>query len=445
MIPKSNFIVTIVWLGLLLPLMAVAEKSEPPETLNLEDVVEIALENNYGIRIARSEEEIDRLNHTLGNAGMLPSISASGTGIGFQEDGYSVLNGDQTSVFEETGELTAGVSLDWTIFDGLRMFSTYSRLSEVKELGETNTRIEVEQTLTDVIAVYYEIVQQEKLLNVLENSIEFSEERRGIAETMLDLGSGSEYDLLLARTDLNTDRAEAIRQEVVVKQTKYELLRLLDLESDMEFDVSEEIELLDELSYGELYDGFQDNNSDIKAARQRQNIARHERNEVRRERYPEIELNIGYQYEREEVRNSIRETEELRGPFVGATLRVDIFDGLNMRRRVQVAGEEYRTRELEYEEELASNESSLSSAYENYLGARQLIELEQENLELAQEALDIALEQYQLATITPIELRETQRIVLDTETRLIDAQYEAKIAETEILRLSGMLPDKITF
>ena len=71
--------------------------------------------------------------------------------------------------------------------------------------------------------------------------------------------------------------------------------------------------------------------------------------------------------------------------------------------------------------------------------AQQLAELEEENLELAQRALRIALEQFQLASITSTELREAQRMVLDTRVRLIDARFDAKAAETELLRLSGGL------
>ena len=68
-----------------------------------------------------------------------------------------------------------------------------------------------------------------------------------------------------------------------------------------------------------------------------------------------------------------------------------------------------------------------------------------ENLVLAEETMDIALEQFMLATITSIELRESQRILLDTENRLITAQYEAKLSETELLRLSGKLGELFDF
>src|SRR5690625_6590338 len=67
---------------------------------------------------------------------------------------------------------------------------------------------------------------------VLRRSVECSDDRYNIAQTKRDLGSGTEFELLLARSDLNTDIAEVLRQEVVVNSAKLDLIRILDLRSE---------------------------------------------------------------------------------------------------------------------------------------------------------------------------------------------------------------------
>jgi outer membrane protein len=108
-------------------------------------------------------------------------------------------------------------------------------------------------------------------------------------------------------------------------------------------------------------------------------------------------------------------------------------------RQVQTAKIRHKNETIRLREEQKILETSLFAEYKNYTSALELVDLENENLELAEEALEIALEQFRLATITSVELRETQNILFNTENRLIDAQYEAKLSETELLRLSGTL------
>ncbi|MEX0660215.1 MAG: TolC family protein [Balneolaceae bacterium] len=411
--------------------------------LSLEEAIKIGIENNYSIQIANNEAEIDRMNRTLGNAGFLPTITASGNRdeIFESETTRTASDGRSTEDFEAS-LLSADVDLTWTLFDGLRMFTNYQRLGELQNLGETLSRVELESIVTEITVAYYEIVRQEKLLGVLQNSVDISEERYEIAQSKRELGSGSEYELLLAQSDLNTDRAEFIRQETILNDSKLDLIRLLDLDSDSQFDTFDTISISETMPLDELYSQFAENNRDIRAGEIRTSITELEIREFRRERMPEIDFNVGYTYNREEIRNSML-FDQTDGLYVGVTARFNLFDGFNTNRQVQTAKINHKNERLRLQEQKKSLEMTLLSEYENYTNSIQLVGLEQENLELAEEALDIALEQFQLATITSLELRETQRIVFDTENRLIDAQFVAIVAETELLELAGVLLESL--
>lgn len=416
------------------------------ETLTLEDAVRIGLERNFGILLAENEAEIARMNRSLGNAGFLPGLELSGNRTEWLETERIREEGESFPASDtEISLLSADVELEWTLFDGLGMFVTYQKLGELRDLGETQARVQIENTMTDIIQAYYEIVRQEKLLGVLRNSVEISEERYEIAETKRELGSGSEYEMLLAQSDLNTDRAEVIRQEVILNEAKNNLIRLLDLDTTEEFDVHANIDIADVLSMEDLRPMFIENNREIEAARRQEAVSELEVRELRRERYPRLNLNMGYTFNREEVRNTMLLHERTDGFYVGVTATFNLFDGFNTNRRVQIAKIEHRNRQIELAEQEKNLETRLDSEYKNYRSAIDLVDLEYENLRLAEEALGIALEQFRLATITSIELRETQSILFNTENRLIDAQYEAKLSETELMRLAGILGSEYTF
>ncbi len=48
------------------------------DTLSLSDALRMGLESNFSIRIARNDASIAKNNNSLGNAGFLPKIDASG-------------------------------------------------------------------------------------------------------------------------------------------------------------------------------------------------------------------------------------------------------------------------------------------------------------------------------------------------------------------------------
>ena len=416
-------------------------QNEQSVHLTVEDAIQIGLQHNFGILIAENEADIARLNRTLGNAGFLPTLQLSGS----REQIYETESETRENMPEESEDfevtlLSADLELGWTLFDGGRMFVTWRRLDELRNLGETLAQIQVENTVRNIISEYYDIVREQKLLDVLMSSVEISEERFNIAQTKRDLGSGTEFELLLARSDLNTDIGEVLRQEVVVNSANMDLIRILDLDTDADFTVENDIVMLEFIELADILPLFFENNRPMEAARQRVQISELELKEIRRERFPQLDLNMGYTYNHEEIRNALILQGQTDGYYVGLTARINLFDGFNTNRRVQIAKIEQRNAEIQLDEDFKFLETALYAEYRNYTSVLRLVELESENLQLAVDALEIALEQFRLATITSVELREAQNILINTESRLIDAQFDAKISETELLRLAGELP-----
>ncbi len=413
------------------------------DTLSVEEALSIGLENNYSIRIAGNDSEIAENNFTLGNAGFLPTLSASGSrSYSIQDSRQEFAQGgipDNTTENAKSNSINANASLNWTIFDGLRMFTTYEKLNELKALGEEQFRLTLENTIASIIGAYYNIIRQQKIYDVLQSTVEVSEQRIRIAETRKDLGSGSEYDLLQARADLNADKTAVIRQEVQLNSAKILLNELLSREINTEFAVLESIPVEDDLEYSELLQKAMQNNKELTVARINRRVAGLEIKELRGERYPEVDVNAGYNYSRNESGAGFIELNQSDGFNYGITARLNIFDGFNTERQIDNAKIRQKNRELAIEDRKLQVEAGLSAEFKNYLNSLELVRLESENLIFAEQSLEIALERFKLGSINSIELREVQRTLISAESRLIQAQFDAKVAETELQRISGSL------
>ncbi|MDX1672174.1 MAG: TolC family protein [Balneolaceae bacterium] len=431
------------WILLVTTILLLSGNAAAQELMSLDEAVRIGLENNFSILIARNQSDIAANNNTLGNAGFFPTVSAQGTRTErIENTTFATLDTETSFTGAESQSTNASANLNWTIFDGTRMFITRDKLAELEHLSDRQLRLSIETYIAGITGIYYDIIRRKKTLEVLRNTVEISEERVRIAETKRDLGSGSEFDLLQARSDLNADRAAVIRQETLLNDAKVALNQQLSREVDTSYLVADLIPLEGELVYEQLVRQALAENPGLAVARSDQRVTELEIKEIQRERYPEIDLNVGYSYSRNESGGGFFQFNETDGLNYGITARINLFDGFDINRRAQNARIRLRNQQLAIEDQTNRIKAGLLSEYRSYQNSLRLVTLEEDNLDIAQQSMEIALERFKLGTISSIELREAQRTLIDAENRLIQARFEAKVAETELMRLSGKLTER---
>lgn len=413
------------------------------EVLTLEEALEEARQNNYALQQARNNAAIAENDASLSNAGFLPSLSVNA------DRNQSLTNTNQQFIGDEDPErirgaestqLGAGANLSWTVFDGMGRWAALQRLDAERSGTQHATEETIDVVLSQVIVGYYSVVRQQQQLRVLEEAVALSEERLDIAELRLDLGSAAELEVRQARVDLNADRAELLRQEVELSDAKEELGRLMAREGGAEFSVSDTIVLGDGMALERLQAQARERNPLLEQLRQDQRAAEFERQEVRAERLPTVGLNLGYDYMNLSSESGFQQAAQSHAFSYGFSVSLDLFDGLNRRRRAQNAAIRINNAELAVRDVEAELDATLRSEYTSFENRHELVALEEENVEAARQNVDVALERFRLGTISSIELREVQESLTQAESRLLTALFEAKVAETELRRLAGDLP-----
>jgi outer membrane protein TolC len=426
-------------LTLLLPASLLAQ-----EQLSLEQAIRIGLQNNYDIQIANRQETIAGNNVTRGNAGFLPNIEARGSRT-FSENNsrQSFQSGpDRTRDGASSNNLNTSVNLNWTIFDGMGMFINYDRLKALEKAGTLVTRETIQNTLATIFDNYFEVVRQSKKIQAIQDAIAISEARVEIAQAQYEVGVSAKVEILRARVDFNADRSELLVQQEALQNAKINLNQLLSRDPNIDFIVTDSIVVDQNLTYGNADAGMFANNPLLQRLQLGREIASLDIKAIRASRFPVIGITSAYNFSRAE-NEPLNEFSPLfnqnRGYNYGLTVNVPIFNGFNINRLSQNARISMQSADLEYQREQNRLEAALARAYSQYSNRLQLLELEETNLILAHENAEIALERYRLGLLTAIELREAQRNQLVAENRLIDIQYQAKAAETELKRLSSTL------
>jgi outer membrane protein TolC len=414
------------------------------DTLTLPEAMKIALENNWGITLAENESRIAELNNSIGNAGFLPSLDATaGRSRNVNNTYQKYFDGrEREGNNAVSNSVNAGVQLTWTIFDGLNMFIQKKKLSELELMSQTQLRSVVENTIAQVILAYYNIAVQERLTEVYFEAVQLSAERKRFARAMIDIGSGSELSFLQSAVDLNTDSAAYMQQLVILANSKAELNRLLCRDLMTPVRVTSQIPLNNNLIYENLWDLVREQNPELMIARKNIYISSLDKKSTWSMVSPRISVNTGYSFNKSEAEVGFLMMNRNQGRAMGISLTWNLFDGFTKHNNIQIA----RIREESARAELNQSEldmkSELLSIYNEYLTNLQLVRFELDNRELAMRNLEVAMEKYRIGAINDVDLRETQQKLMDAETRYLLSQYRSKMAETELLRLSGQLSEE---
>jgi len=425
--------------GLILFLSAIAASGQ--ELLTLDKAVEIGLSNNYGINIARNSRQISENNATPGNAGMLPRIDLNaGYAHGLSNAKVTNLTGyELDNSTANSGLFTAGVNLNWTLFDGLKMFITYDKLKKLEEIGDLNLKISLEHTLARIMAAYYEIIRQEKETGIMKEQVGISEFRLDLARLKYETGSGSELEFLKARVEMNADIANLSSQKTVYMNSLATLNELMARDVTSKFNVKDTILLHYKLNYDSLRAGMREANRNLLLYNRNMEVSGLDIKSARAVQWPTLGLTTGINYLNNQTEANIVNYNRNFGAVVGVTAYMNIFNGLNLQRDYRNAKISYASSGLEVKQLENQLEAYLLRIYNEYMNQLELITFEKENVTLAAKNMEIARESYEVGAISSLQLREIQKNLLDANTRLVDAEFRTKLTETALLLISGKL------
>lgn len=411
--------------------------------LKLRDCISTGLENNYSILIARNNETISRNNFTAGNAGYLPKLDITGRyGGTVNSTTQNLTDGtSSTSSGVHNTSANAGASLGWTIFDGFSVRTTYKKLNELKQLGELNTQLSVENLISEIIAGYYNYIQQVQTLNNLDYALTLSRERLRIDKDRYVLGSSSKLQVLQSQVYLNADSSKLSRQGEIVRAARVKLNELMALEDlSASFESADSLIEVDEyLLYEKLLDATLAGNTSLIIASKNKTVSEFDYKIITSRSYPYLTMSTGYNYALSTYETGSYKNQTVNGLNYGLTFGVNIFDGFNQRRSIANSNIDIQNKELRYLEIEQGIRADLLTIYNGYSNNLRLIKLEEQNLATATENLDIALERYKLGSLSGIDLREVQKSLLDAKDRLLAIQYQTKLAEISLKLISGTI------
>ena len=410
------------------------------QVLTLEEAINIALKKSLDIQIARNNLEATGINNHISIAGGLPIFTGSIT------DNQSITNLKQELTsgqkIERKGniqnQLNAGLSGNYTLFNGFRVIATKSRLAALEKQSEFLVSLQIQNIISDVMVRYYDIVRQQGFMETIRQSIAVTRQRKNLMDVRQSVGLANNADTYQAQLDLVASEQELRAQELVLSQSKADLMNLLAQRPDSVFVIRDTI-IVDSTIQMETVSSAIANNPELRSAEEQIRINEFIAREVNAARFPALGVSGGYNYSRSQSSAGFTLFNQNTGPFIGLNLQVPIFNGGANKRRHRIAEVDTRTATLQRALVLNSLETLAIRAYQAYVNTIERLRAEKQNNRIAAALLDVVTQRFQQGVGTVIDLREAQRSFVEAGYRLVELSFTAKVAEIELKRISSEL------
>ncbi|MFW5975065.1 MAG: TolC family protein [Bacteroidota bacterium] len=426
-------------IGILLMGITLNLAAQEKQNLRLEDALNKALQNNFGIIITQKSKEIAELQNTWGNTGALPNIQFVSSG-NISED-----FGDSDNY--TTKQFNSSVEMNWTIFRGFSARIQKNRLEELENLSQGNVAVVVENTIFNVILAYYNILLANEQASIAENNMELSGDRFKRAEHSKEIGAMDTYELLQAKNAYLKDSSDFLSAKAAyrnaIRELNYHMAE--PLESKYDF-ISQFIPDTTRFEYTGLQNQMVENNYTLKNQYMNLELARLDVKSSKSAWYPSISFtgSAGYSDLEQDYENINQFNQDQTGynTTAGISISYTLFDGNSRKRALEAARMEKDISEVQTEEMELDLKNQLAQEFELYKVRKQLLQVARENLESAALNLRLSREKFESGSINSFNFRDVQQIHMSAAYEYQNAVFRVIQSYHTLLRLTGGIIDE---
>lgn len=416
------------------------------QILQKSEAIALALENNYGIKTANNNVIIAENNSDVLNSGYLPSLSGNaGATLDVQNTEGQLVNGEtRTADGVETKRYNASVNLNYTLFDGLGRYYNYKRLKEAYQLSELQARETIENTITQLLSVYFEVAQNTENLQTLTKVLDISKERLIRANYQFEFGQNNKLGVLNAEVDINNDSINIITAKQRLISSKRDLNLVMGNALKTEFSIDTTVVFLLQLKKEILLSKLKTNNVNLLQIDKNINISTYDIKANKSTYLPTLGLSGSYGWNESSNDNPLAFTIQNTntGFSTGLNLTWNLFDGGSNMTRIKNAKINLENQELQKNEISLTIERDFNNAWDDYQNKLEIYRIQESNIITSKNNFDRTNEQFKIGRATSIEFRQAQINLLNAQLSENRAKYQAKTAEILVLQISGELLNK---
>jgi outer membrane protein TolC len=410
--------------------------------LDLQKAIQIALEKNTEIKVAKLE--VDKSEEKLREArsGLFPNIEANGQYQRYIEKPVIFL--PPGSPFGEVLEIGSNNSYLGTIGASIPIFSMglYKGIgvaSKSVELNSENLRFTEVATVSNVKKAFNSVLLAREFKDVINQSLQNSLDQLENVKRLNKQEVASDYDLLRAEVQVENLRPQVIQAENNYEISKENLKVLIGLKSEQEINILDEFDFDGQydISLQQFLDDVMNNNPRLAILDKQEEITNRTTSLEKSAYFPSLAAFGNYQYQAQSDDFKFSDYKWVSTFVVGLQLQIPIFNGFKTPARVEQANITLN----QLEEQRQGLTEALKTQLQNvvYVIEQTIIRIkgQDKNIEQAQQGYEIAKTRFENGLGTQLEVNDAELALRQAQLNRLQAIYDLRIAEAELQMILG--------
>ena len=442
-------------LVLLLPAVLAADP------LTLEECITRALQQNLDVLMADQSLRRSEADVRAARASRLPAADATLFGYGYSRTGPSVrVEEIQTGQLDAEGReilqqqeisipaddrtsYSLSASLGQTLYDAGRRASVHRAAQHSLEAAEKNLESRRVEVAAAVKRRYYELLKAAELVEVQEESVKLSEKQLENAQVRLEVGSGTEVDVLRLQVALENARAELINAQQGVVLGRAQLNHIMGAEVRAPLEIAPLLETVPETpavpdSVAGIVTRAEAGNPALQSRRDVVAAAESDLDAARAAWYPRVAGSLSYSRNNELFGRVYRTLDQNYRLQAGLSVTYNVFDGGIRQASIDRARAGVGTARMSLQQQRRELVLAVETAHLEMVRLDKILGLAERTVELAEEDLRMAQERYRVGKGRLLEVLDAQVGFTQARSSLVRTRYDLRIAQAEFDRLAGV-------
>ena len=426
-------------------LMLFCKPLEAQEKLTLKQCLDIGIENNLSLKVAKGEIVKGKHNISENRARLLPQINFGASLNDNFNPPVSVTDG---TAYGKTYNVTktlqynssAALQLQMPLYSqtALTAVSIAKTLDQLNQLSYEKAR---EDLMLQICKTYYLIQNTTEQVQLVSENIRRLTELRDITKAFYDNGMALEVDLKRVNVNLENVTVQLDNAKAMLTE-QYNILKYV-MDYPLEKDFLVEETSVSSIDAAELA-GLDTSLYELQLMQKKLSLAEQQKKLAKDGYLPTLALSANWAYTAytDKFKNWFHSGESnhwYRSDGIGLSLRVPVFDGFEKRSKIRKAQADIDNAKLSYENLLKNMQTQYANAVNDLANNRRNYNRQRDNYRLAEDIYGVTVDRYREGIVSMVEVLQDEMSMSDAQNNYLTAHYNYQVANLTVLKLTGQL------
>ena len=417
------------------------------EKLTLGQCLNIGIENNLSLKIAKGEIVKGKHNISENRSRLLPQINFSASLNDNFDPPVSVTDG---RAYGKTYNVTktlqynssAALALQMPLYSqtALTAISIAKTLDQLNQLSYEKAR---EDLMVQISKMYYLIQNTTEQISIVNDNIRRFKELRDITQAFYDNGMALEIDLKRINVKIETMDVQLANAKAMLSE-QYNMLKYV-MDYPAEKDIVVEEKVVDKVDDAQLT-GLNTNLYELQLLQKKLDMAELQKKMAKDGYLPTLALSANWAYTAytDKFKNWFHSGESnhwYRSNGIGLQLRVPVFDGFEKRSKIRKAQVDIDNAKLSYENALKSMQTQYANAINDLANNQRNYVKQRDNYRLAEGIYGVTVDRYREGIVSMVEVLQDEMSMSDAQNNYLTAHYNYQVSNLAVLKLTGKLDE----